>query len=80
MLGSLTGIRNEMMVAIFHIVGMALVFRDRLNMSDRAVSAVGRRWFRWALEMLSRLLVFEDPDYLMARGLLRFSLSRAASL
>ena len=42
-IGSLPGFKIEMMVANFHIVGMALVLRDRLKMSVRAVSAVGHR-------------------------------------
>ena len=47
-LWSLPGFRIEMMAAIFHIVGMALVFSERLKISVRAEKAVGPRWFKWA--------------------------------
>ena len=42
-LESLPGFRIGMMVAIFHIVGMSLVFSERLEMSVREERAVGTR-------------------------------------
>ena len=48
------------------MAGIAFVFIVRLKMSVNTSRAVGPRFFRWAYDMLSGPLAFEDPAFLMA--------------
>ena len=47
-LGSLSGFRIGIIVAIFHMAGITLDFSDRLKISVRALRAMGPRCFKWA--------------------------------
>ena len=65
-MGGLLGLRIGMICTTFKMLGILLLFRERLKMFVRALTACGPKCFRWRLDMPSGPVEREIFVFLMA--------------